>query len=366
MLIKSSSSLVSVGVGIGIAIHLFPLALARSALYGACDVANNHLDVNTKAFVTDCDSFGYCSINGTCLPRQCRRDEYLLSPLLISNSNTNEPPAIPPLCPAGQFCPDDSSGCLPLVDVGGECQLNRDDECAPPPEGMVLVVPNPNDAPEGDVAGDEGGTGNGSICLLGRCMWSNITLGQNCLIENTTYMGYDHSGMSFTNTVIRDNCIQGQGYCDTSSNTCLPLLKIGQGCSTDRECQSYNCERGLCVIPPESAVKIGKWVYALTGVSIFIGMISVLSLLLLMHRRAQRRRRIMLEEYYKEQTGYRNSIISFHSALSHHRENGNKHSQEKDQRKRSSMSTSFPSGEYKRSFNGSNNSSEITLVDPRR
>nr|XP_018262889.1 uncharacterized protein I303_04375 [Kwoniella dejecticola CBS 10117]OBR85047.1 hypothetical protein I303_04375 [Kwoniella dejecticola CBS 10117] len=145
------------------------------------------------------------------------------------------------------------------------------DECAPPPEGMVLVVPNPNDAPEGDVAGDEGGTGNGSICLLGRCMWSNITLGQNCLIENTTYMGYDHSGMSFTNTVIRDNCIQGQGYCDTSSNTCLPLLKIGQGCSTDRECQSYNCERGLCVIPPESAVKIGKWVYALTGVSIFIG-----------------------------------------------------------------------------------------------
>ena len=33
-------------------------ATARSPLYGNCSVANNHLDANTKEFVTDCDSFG--------------------------------------------------------------------------------------------------------------------------------------------------------------------------------------------------------------------------------------------------------------------------------------------------------------------
>jgi hypothetical protein len=32
----------------------------------------------------------------------------------------------PPICPQGTFCPDDSSTCLPLVPVGGRCQLNRD------------------------------------------------------------------------------------------------------------------------------------------------------------------------------------------------------------------------------------------------
>ncbi|OCF60715.1 hypothetical protein L486_00353 [Kwoniella mangroviensis CBS 10435] len=308
---------------------------ARTALYGACDVKNNHLDVDTKAFVTDCDSFGYCSSNGTCVPRQCRRDEYLLSSLL----NTDTP--IPPLCPSGTFCPDDASGCLPLVEVDGECQLNRDDECASPPDGTVFVVPSPYDEPEGD----------GSICLLGKCMWSNITLGQTCLIENTTYVGYDHSGMSFTNTVIRDNCIQGQGYCDIGSNTCLSLMGIKQGCTTDRQCQSYNCERGLCTVPPESSIKVGKWVYALTGVSIGIGMAGVLSILLLMHRRAQKSRRIMLEEYYKEQIGYRNSIISFHSALSHKVEDT------------SASTSTLEAQEIERTLS---NLSEITLVNSRR
>nr|XP_019011091.1 uncharacterized protein I206_04400 [Kwoniella pini CBS 10737]OCF49872.1 hypothetical protein I206_04400 [Kwoniella pini CBS 10737] len=269
-------------------LQLFPYVIARSALYGACDIANNHLDINTKAFVTDCDSFGYCSTNGTCLPKQCRRDEYILSSLLNKNIT------IPPLCPNGFFCPDDSSNCLPLINVDGECQLNRDDECEPPQLDKVLVVvPNPFNEPEG----------NGSICLLGKCMWSNVTLNQNCLIENTTYTGYDISGISFINTVIRDNCIQGKGYCDINSNTCFPLLGLNQPCSMDRECQSFNCERNFCNVPPESSIKIGKWEYALTGISIGIGMLGILSILLLMHRRIQKRNRIILEEYYKEQIG---------------------------------------------------------------
>ena len=31
---------------------------ARNPLYGTCSVADNHLDANTKEFITDCDSFG--------------------------------------------------------------------------------------------------------------------------------------------------------------------------------------------------------------------------------------------------------------------------------------------------------------------
>lgn len=120
---------------------LFPRpTTARSPLYGNCSVAANHLDPNTKQFFTDCDSFGCaymtsssylhcrpsaedssdCAANGTCLPRLCRRDEYLLSSLLTSTV------PIPPLCDTGTFCPDDHSGCLPLVPVGGKCELNRD------------------------------------------------------------------------------------------------------------------------------------------------------------------------------------------------------------------------------------------------
>jgi hypothetical protein len=51
-----------------------------------------------------------------------RRDEFVMSSLL----ETGIPP--PPMCPEGTFCPDDSSICLPLVPLGGRCQLNRDGE----------------------------------------------------------------------------------------------------------------------------------------------------------------------------------------------------------------------------------------------
>lgn len=31
---------------------------AREAIGSACSIANNHLDANTKEFITDCDSYG--------------------------------------------------------------------------------------------------------------------------------------------------------------------------------------------------------------------------------------------------------------------------------------------------------------------
>lgn len=115
-----------------------------------------------------------CSHIPSCSSRKTevdRRDQYVLSSLLEGNKT------IPPICDTGTFCPDDASTCLPLVPVGGHCQLNRDgisvllaklwvvtnqvtDECSPPGVGVKFSVPN-----EWDQA-----TGDGAICLEGICM----------------------------------------------------------------------------------------------------------------------------------------------------------------------------------------------------
>ena len=78
---------------------------------------------------------------------------------------------------------------------------------------------------------------------------------------NQTYIGYDVSGMSFSNIVTRDNCVEGQGYCvrlpqsvnadvligthtqNITSNACLPLQQLGTTCTADRECQSVSTAR---------------------------------------------------------------------------------------------------------------------------
>jgi hypothetical protein len=70
------------------------------------------------------------------------------------------------------------------------------------------------------------------------------------------------TGQSFTNEVIRDDCIEGQGYCVSPSqilsfwetddrvrnnmtdgqaldqSICLPLKNIDDHCETDRECKT--------------------------------------------------------------------------------------------------------------------------------
>lgn len=98
-----------------------PTALGR-----ACSTTNR-LDPRTRRFTSDCDAQTFCSssgtINGTCVPRQCRREEFL------SGHGTNQ--TVPVLCPAGSFCPDEGDACRPLAPVGQPCQFNRDDQCAP-------------------------------------------------------------------------------------------------------------------------------------------------------------------------------------------------------------------------------------------
>ena len=96
-----------------------------SAIGKACSTTSNRLDPRTKRFTSDCDAQTFCSgaINGTCIPRQCRREEF------PSGYGTNQ--TVPVLCPAGSFCPDEGDACRPLVPVGQPCQFNRDDQCAP-------------------------------------------------------------------------------------------------------------------------------------------------------------------------------------------------------------------------------------------
>lgn len=132
---------------------LFFLKLARSghvSVGGTCSAANNHLDPAYK-FQSDCDDKTFCTgISGTCQPRQCRRDEF---PFGYDRGD-----AIPPLCAKDSYCPDEGSGCEPLVLAGLACEMNRDDQCAPPPNWQILAS-NQNF--------------NGSLCLSSVCTCAN-------------------------------------------------------------------------------------------------------------------------------------------------------------------------------------------------
>jgi hypothetical protein len=118
-----------------------------SALGKACSITSNRLDPRTKRFTSDCDAQTYCSgiENGTCIPRQCRRDVF---PFGYSANQT-----APALCPTGSFCPDEGDACRPLVAIGQPCQFNRDEQCTP------------SDIPE---LADSHNFG-GSICLHSIC-----------------------------------------------------------------------------------------------------------------------------------------------------------------------------------------------------
>lgn len=61
---------------------------------------------------------------------------------------------IPPVCPHGSFCPDEGSGCEALLANGQTCQLNRDEQCAPPPDWTDLASAL---------------NYNGSVCLQEKC-----------------------------------------------------------------------------------------------------------------------------------------------------------------------------------------------------
>lgn len=150
---------------------------------GACLQTDSHLQIGTYQFTDDCDLTSYCASNNTCVPKGCRRDQF---PFGYSQDGY-----IPPLCPKGQFCPDEEDACQDLLAVGSLCQLNRDDQCEAPPNYNELQPIRP------------GQNFNGSVCLNFQCMWQNATLGSQCVVENTAYIAYGDNDQEFIDIVSR-------------------------------------------------------------------------------------------------------------------------------------------------------------------
>jgi hypothetical protein len=137
-------------------VSLFALCVesGTAPLGSSCSSINDHLDPLTHKFLSSCVDTSFCSkhVNGTCVPRRCRRDEFPFEYAFAKGNNTVQ---VPPMCKKGSFCPDEGSGCRPLAPVGAMCQLNRDEQCAPPDNWLELASAQ---------------NFNGSICLQSTCM----------------------------------------------------------------------------------------------------------------------------------------------------------------------------------------------------
>jgi hypothetical protein len=69
--------------------------------------------------------------------------------------------------------------------------------------------------------------------------------------------------------ICSDNCKIGL-YCDTNSTTCIQQKNIGQSCSADKECITYNCTPNrVCGTSPSSPRHFPTWVYIIIGTGIF-------------------------------------------------------------------------------------------------
>ncbi|WVO14988.1 hypothetical protein L204_102631 [Cryptococcus depauperatus] len=232
--------------GLLVAVILASVAHAKSAWGQACSQANTHLDQTNYQLVTDCVATTYCAENGTCAWKGCRKDVY----------------------PFG--CPDEGDHCLTQVPVGGTCQKDRDDQCAPPPNrkefaGYLNI--------------------NGTVCLQYTCYYANLTVGQTCVNDNTAYTAYKGDGSAYAFIVSRDN--------------------------GNKECLSYNCEdNGKCGKAADDVIHPPAWQYVFIGLSIVILIVAVMTGLWLLHKRWRIQHQTMLEQYYNEQIAYRQSIMS--------------------------------------------------------
>lgn len=272
-------------------LFLTPLVVAGDVHEGgACSVNNNKLQIGTYEFSSDCDFVTYCNPKtNKCEKKGCRRSEFPLG------YPTNA--ALPPRCEAGKFCPDEEDSCQDKLPVGSDCQLNRDDECQPPPNAKELS--------------DKSGHGlnvDGAVCLNFQCTWANVTLGLPCVVENTAYISYGAHD-EYIDIVSRDNCQIGL-YCDTTQKVCIQQKDVGAQCDADKECFSYNCGAGgKCDKDVSQSNKLPVWVYVIVGISIFGGMFSTLFGLFFLHgkqREAEREKRM---QYWREQTAFRQNIL---------------------------------------------------------
>ncbi|KAK7028991.1 hypothetical protein VNI00_014701 [Paramarasmius palmivorus] len=64
--------------------------------------------------------------------------------------------------------------------------------------------------------------------------WANVTLDEDCVVENTAYIAYTASGEEFIDIVSRGNCRRGL-YCDSQKKKCLKNKNDGDRCEADKE-----------------------------------------------------------------------------------------------------------------------------------
>ncbi|KAJ7081860.1 hypothetical protein B0H15DRAFT_853821 [Mycena belliarum] len=264
-----------------------------------CSSNNNRLDPASKKFMSDCSDQTFCSgpdvATSTCIPRECRRDEF---PFGFSAGAP-----LPPLCPRGTFCPDEGSGCRPLVPPGRPCELNRDEQCAPPADWAQLASTQ---------------NFNGSICLHSVCRHANATLGERCVTDITTYLDVGPSGEQVDNTVTRDDCQSPKFYCDPSQLVCQETLAVKSACQTDQQCTSLNCAAGICIDPPATPAHVAQRQCALTAAAMVGAMIATCVGLTFLHRRNRLQHARELRDYYYQQTSLRRFIIELHEGAAGH------------------------------------------------
>ncbi|KAK0547817.1 hypothetical protein OC845_003909 [Tilletia horrida] len=304
--------------------------------------------------------------SGVCRPKGCRRDEY---PFGYKGVPTDQ---IPPMCGNGTYCPDQENACETLIPIGGACQLNRDDSCAPPALLAAPISSSPSvfspstvsNAPSTPTQGSSGtatsstapafdpplpsglarrimdallsrrgvdpqnsGTGSSGgtqapattasaipMCLQGICQLANAAQGQACIIDHTQYLGYDSDGREVIDTVSRDNCLD-RLYCDEQTRVCLPEKAQGAACAADRECLEFNCNsRGLCDLPPEAPNRLPAWAFVLIGLAILCSLLGTVYGLYKVHLAHRANRAEEIDRYFSEQWTYRQSILSMHAA----------------------------------------------------
>ncbi|CDH57899.1 hypothetical protein RO3G_11043 [Lichtheimia corymbifera JMRC:FSU:9682] len=174
----------------------------------------------------------------------------------------------PPRCHGGTYCPDSNSKCTPLVQPGGHCELQRDDECA----------------------------GNNAICLNSTCYIKAAPLSGGCATDVTDYVSYDATGNGVQQRIVRDNCTQGT-YCVHSK--CIPSKENGMACDQDRECISGTCSTDyVCINGPEVFRTIPTWLWAVVGVAVFLFVLATLVVLWILHRFQAKRERALRAKFF--------------------------------------------------------------------
>jgi hypothetical protein len=174
--------------------------------------------------------------------------------------------------------------------------MNRDDQCEPPPEKELL-----DDFPNNR---------NGSLCLNFKCTWANVTVGQECIVENTAYIAYD-ARSEFAFVVSRGNCRPGL-YCDASitPHVCAARKELGAACSADKECISNNClGDDTCGTTSDAAAHFPTWVYIAVAAGILGGMLITIIGLFFVHKRTRDAEREKRTQYWREQTAFRQNIL---------------------------------------------------------